>query len=111
MDFQITLSPTRRDDQLTLSKSGDTLTINGEAFDFSTIPEGATLPRAAVDFEWLLSDVERTGGRLHLTLILPHGANAPVETTFPAAIDLDSDGPVFLPPYDAPEVFSEEALV
>ena len=50
--MHITLSPSRRDDRLTLSKKGDTLTINGEAFDLSAIPDGATLPRDAVACEW-----------------------------------------------------------
>tara|TARA_R110002096_G_scaffold136122_14_gene288493 strand:- start:3739 stop:4068 length:330 start_codon:yes stop_codon:yes gene_type:complete len=106
--MKITLSPMRRDDQLTLSKSGDTLTINGDVFDFSAIPEGATLPRAAVDCDWLASDVERIDGVLYLTLILPHGARAPVETRFPAVLDLTTDGPVTLPAYDIPEVLPEE---
>ena len=39
--MQITLTPQRRDDTLTLTRSGDVLTINGEAFDFAAIPEGA----------------------------------------------------------------------
>lgn len=108
--MKITLSPMRRDKMLSLNRQGDTLIINGDGFDFSAIPEGATLPRAAVDCEWLLSDVERVGGALHLTLILPHGTNAPVETTFPSAIVLNSDGPVSLPPYDASGVFRAEDL-
>jgi hypothetical protein len=35
-------------------------------------------------------------------LILPHGANAPPETLFPAEIDA-GDGPVALPAYALPE--------
>ena len=100
--MRITLSPSRRDDRLTISKSGDTLTINGEAFDLSAIPDGATLPRDAVACEWLASDIERIGGVLHLTLILPHGANAPHETRFPDPIDA-ADGPIALPAYEVAE--------
>ena len=101
--MQITLTPQRRDDILTLVRSGDTLTINGEAFDFAAIPEGGTLPRDAVACDWLAGDVTRQGGQLHLTLILPHGADAPEATLFPAALTLTGDGPVALPAYENPE--------
>ena len=95
--MQITLTPQRRDDTLTLMRSGDVLTINGEAFDFAAIPEGGTLPRDAVACDWLAGDVTRSGGVLHLTLVLPHGANAPQATLFPAALTLTGGGPVTLP--------------
>lgn len=97
--MQINFTPMRRDDRLELSVSGDVLEINGAAFDFSPLPEGAALPRDAVACAWLASDVERTGGEITLTLILPHGANAPQVTLFPAAVGVDG-GPVALPPYD-----------
>ena len=105
--MQITLTPQRRDDTLTLTRSGDVLTINGEAFDFTAIPEGGTLPRDAVACDWLAGDVTRAGGVLHLTLILPHGADAPLETRFPAPITLTGDGPVALPPYENAPVIDE----
>jgi hypothetical protein len=101
MTMLITLSPVRQGAALTLHRKGDILTINGEAFDLSGIPEGATLPCAAVACDWLASDIERAGGVLRLTLILPHGAAAPHETLFPATITLTEDGPVTLPPHDA----------
>lgn len=97
--MQIKFTPMRRDDALALSVAGDVLTINGEAFDFSGVPEGATLPREAVTCDWLASNVERIGGQITLTLILPHGAKAPQETLFPAPVSV-TDGPVPLPPYD-----------
>lgn len=100
--MHITLSPVRRDDRLTLHRAGDVLTVNGETFDLSGIPEGATLPRDAVDCDWLASDIARSGGVLHLTLILPHGADAPPEARFPAPLVLTSDGEVAMPiPRDA----------
>lgn len=100
--MQITFTPMRQDMALSLHKSGDTLIVNGEAFDFSALPEGATLPQAAVACAWLASDVERQDGQLRLTLILPHGAQAGPETLFPAPISLVADGPVTLPPYETP---------
>lgn len=102
--MQITLTPMRRDDRLSVERHGDTLVLNGTPYDFSHLPEGAVLPRAAVDCAWLASDVGRRGGALQLALLLPHGAGAPPETLFPAPLDLTQDGPVALPPYDSPEV-------
>ena len=98
--MHLTFSPVRRDDTLTLSRAGDVLTVNGEAFDFSPLPEGATLPRNAIDCEWIAGDVSRVDGVLTVPLILPHGQKAPEETRFPAPITLTEDGPVDLPAYD-----------
>jgi hypothetical protein len=102
--MQIILSPIRAETLLTLHRAGDVLTVNGEVFDFSGIPEGATLPREAVACDWLASDITRQGGALQMTILLPHGANAPEETRHPAPLVLTGDGPVNLPPYDAEEV-------
>ena len=101
--MNITFSPIRHVHPLTLQRAGDVLTINGEAYDFTPLQEGATLPRAAVDCAWLASDVERIDGVLHLSLLLSHGACAPEQTRFPAPIELTGDGPVELPPYSIEE--------
>ena len=112
--MKIILSPMRREDQLTLSKSGDVLTINGEAFDFSGLPNGATLPRSAITSDWIAGDVSRADaaegetGELTVPLILPHGYNAPEATRFPAPLEAVADGPVDLPIYETPEPEPEE---
>ena len=98
--MKITLTPMRRDDRLTLWRDGDVLTVNGESLDFGPLKEGALLPRDAVDCAWIASDVERRGGEICLALILPHGADAPVQTRHPAPLHLTEDGPVALPPYE-----------
>ena len=95
--MHITLVPQRRDDSLSIVKSGDTLTINGVEFDFSPIPEGATLPADAVDSEFICGPVERIDGELHLSLLLPHGPNPPEHVAFPAPIIDPPDGPIALP--------------
>lgn len=95
----IKLSPQRRDDQLTASKQGYSLTINGVEYDFTDLPDGATLPREAIDCEYITSDVERIDGEIHLTLLLPHGPYAPQETRFPQPLTNPTDGPLPLPPY------------
>lgn len=95
--MKITLSPQRRDDTLTVNKQGDTLIINGTAYDFSVIPDGATLPKNATDCEWLASDIERIDGVLHLTLLLPHGRDASHKARFPQPIVNPADGILELP--------------
>ena len=100
-DMHIRLSPIRSDTALTLARAGDVLTINGTAYDFTALPEGATLPRDAVACDVLASDVERKGGAVHLTLTLPFGPDAPHETRFPAPIIDPPDGPVTLWAHEA----------
>ncbi len=93
----INLSPTRSDKILSITKSADTLTINGVPYDFSQLPDGATLPREAIDCEWIVSDVNRVNGEIELTILLPHGANASHEARFPEPIIKNDDGQVVLP--------------
>lgn len=95
--MHITLTPQRRDDTLAVTKQGDTLIINGTAYDFSVIPDGATLPKDATDCAWLASDVERIDGVLHLTLILPNSVTASKAARFPEPIISPADGALELP--------------
>lgn len=95
--MHITFSPIRSDATLIVSKQGDALTINGIAYDFSVIPEGATLPASAVDCEYITGNIERIDGVLHLSLILPHGPNPEQEVAFPAPIINPPDGVLELP--------------
>jgi len=95
--MQISFSPQRRDDTLHVTKQGDALTINGVTFDFSVIPDGATLPASAVSCEYVTGNVERIGGVLHLTLTLPHGANPSQGVAFPAPLIDPADGVLELP--------------
>ena len=106
--MHIKLSPTRRDETLTASRDGDKLTLNGEAFDFGPLGEGETLPADAIDSEWIVGDVTRTDGALHITLRLPHGANAPEETRFPETIIDPPDGEIALPMHSLPELEVED---
>lgn len=95
--MHITLIPQRRDDRLTVSKQGDTLKINGVDFDFSVIPDGATLPASAVDCEYITGSVERKGGVLHLALLLPTGPDASQAANFPEPLINPADGVLELP--------------
>lgn len=99
----LTLTPCRGDTPLAAELAGDVLVLNGAAFDFSALPEGGLLPQATVDCAWIASDVTRSGGHVCMTLILPHGGNAPEATRFPAPVTVTDEGPVALPLYDTPE--------
>ena len=101
--IHIKLSPVFMDEALALSRAGDVLTLNGQTVDLGALPEGGSLPETAIASPWFAGPVSRIAGDLHLTLILPHGSNAPHETRFPEPITVSVDGPVTLPIYDTPE--------
>jgi len=95
--MRISFSPQRRDDALAVSLAGDVVTVNGEAFDFGPLAEGATLPQEAIGCAWFAGPVSRENGSLRLTLLLPHGANPSQNVAFPQPIVMQGDGPVTLP--------------
>lgn len=99
--MRINLVPQCCSDTLSVSKSGDVLTINGEQFDFSLLPEGATVPAGSVPCKWVLGDVERFDGEIVLTLLMPHASAAPRHVRFPAPIIDPPDGGVVLPTSEA----------
>lgn len=93
----IKLSPQRRDDSLVLEKAGDTLIINGEAFDFSPLQEGGTLPAEAIASGWFVEGVRRENGELLIHLLLPNPVNYSPAQAFPADLVNVPDGAVLLP--------------
>ncbi|MGR3574005.1 MAG: hypothetical protein ACU0CF_04620 [Sagittula sp.] len=106
--MNITFTPQRRDDALTLEVDGDTLTINGEAFDFSGVPNGATLPREAIACVLISGPVERDGsGVLTVPVLLPIGPGAPEAARFPAPMTDVPDGLVDMTVF-APEEEADE---
>ena len=100
----LTLHPVRMDIPLTARVAGDTLFLDGVPYDFAPLPEGGALPAEATGSEWVVGDILRRDGALHIGLVLPHGPDAPEETRFPMAITMVADGPVPLPPHTSPEV-------
>ncbi|VVM40656.1 hypothetical protein PS631_00264 [Pseudomonas fluorescens] len=95
----IKLSPVRSDLVLSAIKTGEILEINAVAFDFSRLPDGATLPAEAVGCEFVIAPIERVNGELVLTLMLPHSADAPAAARFPVNLH-PADGQVQLPGLD-----------
>ncbi|MCM2432107.1 hypothetical protein [Agrobacterium rosae] len=107
--MKISLSPQRRDDKLTVEKTGDRLRINGELFNFSPLPDGATIPAGVTPCEWIVGPVSRINGEIELTLILPTGANPSKAVAFPEPLVSPPDGVVALPfdPEPEPPVMPE----
>ncbi|UVM23814.1 tail fiber assembly protein [Pseudomonas wadenswilerensis] len=95
--MRIQLKPLGSSDTLAVSRQGSVLVINGKAFDFGQVPDGATLPAAAVSCAWLAGPVERVAGQLQITLLLPHLDDAPAAARFPVDILNPPDGQVLLP--------------
>lgn len=101
--MKIKLSPVRSDERLVASVSGQAITLNGTEYDFTQLQDGESLPADAVDCKWICGDVRNVDGEICLTLVLPHGINAPQETRFPEHFDkymTVTSGNVPLPPYD-----------
>lgn len=86
--MQITLSPVRMDESLTVSRSGDVLTINGEAVDLTAYAGGC---------DWIVGLPVAGPDGWQVTLILPHAADAPEAVRWPAPITMEGDGEVPLP--------------
>lgn len=93
----IYLKPSLNPVALTLARSGDTLVINGENFDFSVVPEGGILPGSAIASDFITDAVRRVGGRLHISVLLPIEYSASEAARFPAPLDNPADGPIALP--------------
>ncbi|MBV7417312.1 hypothetical protein KW830_02470 [Comamonas sp. CMM03] len=66
--MKITFTPNSRFDTIALSKLGDTLTINGEDFDFSPLPEGYSVSAIST---WIIGPISREGGELKITIACP----------------------------------------
>lgn len=77
--------------------SGDVLTLNNEVFDFTDLPEGAVLPRTAINSEWMVGDVRRTAGSVNVGFIFPIAIDASESARFPKPINVTQDGSVELP--------------
>ncbi|MBN8975321.1 MAG: hypothetical protein J0I08_02480 [Rhizobiales bacterium] len=91
------LCPQLRSDALSVVKTGDALTINGDVVDLSVIPDGADLSSTAIGNEWIVGIVRRVDGVLHVPLIFPHGPDAVMGMRFPESIVNPPDGPIALP--------------
>lgn len=97
--MKISFTPIRMDSVLVAELSAETLTLNGDAYDFSHVEEGQ--PVEDHDCPWVIGPVSRVNGELEVTLLLPHGGHPPHDTVFPQPIQV-AGGAIPLPAYDAP---------
>lgn len=111
--MKIKLWPDFIEGPLAASVNGDVLTINGEEFDFSGIPEGHRLPASAVANRFFMTGssefIERKGKTLYLTIKFPVYLDSPEgirNPPDPIIIDARS-GQIKFP--DASSVKSEDA--
>lgn len=83
--IKLNFSPVRADEKTQASLDSAVLTVNGEAFDLSDIPDGATVNHPVIQ------NATRNGDDYELTLTLTHGANAPHETRFPVPVEVTTE--------------------
>lgn len=97
----INLSPSFGAAPILVSRFGDRLDINGQSFDFSSLPDGASIPQAAAEDipgGYFTGEISRQGGRLSLTLVLPYASENPSPSVaFPSPIIDPPDGVIALP--------------
>ncbi|PCB48751.1 hypothetical protein CJT88_10350 [Pseudomonas aeruginosa] len=84
-------------ERLSLSRAGDVLTVNGQVFDFTPLPDGGEVPAEAIGSEWFAGPALRRAGRLELILRFPLAADASAAARFPEPLLIEADGPVELP--------------
>lgn len=108
--MKIKLIPQYRDDELTVSRFGDVLTINGVEYDFGPLPAGATLPAHAIDCPYFSEQVDRDeNGVLHIALLLPIQRSIFMDV-LPDIIN-PPDGPIELPMIVETDVMQVSAIV
>lgn len=104
--MKIKLSPVLFDTPLSvLHVNGDKITINDITLDLSPLKIGEILPVSAIDPACGITEsiTRDASGLINITIRLPHGPNAPKETTFPDAYYtpiIVTSGDVPLPPYN-----------
>ena len=86
--FRISYSPQYGTQDITISKQGEVLTLNGETFDFSALEEGAEID---TECRHIVGTVKRLNGNIHITILLPHGVNSYFAPTEPQEVMVDGD--------------------
>ncbi|HCF9826579.1 TPA: hypothetical protein ACVGJ5_007100 [Pseudomonas aeruginosa] len=84
-------------ERLVLARVGDVLTVNGQSFDFTPLPDAGELPAEAIGSEWFAGPVVRREGRLEFSLRFPLADDASATARFPEPLLVEADGPVELP--------------
>lgn len=99
--MKITFIPQRRDDVLSLWKQGDVLTVSGDVLDFSSLPEGAILPVAAIENPFVVGAVERIADEICITVLRPC-RDPEAWKCAPVTMTISNDGDIAMPVFDQP---------
>lgn len=115
--MKIIFTPVGMEESVIYEKKGDILVVDGEEFDFSRMIDGDIIHSEAIKSTMFRESVERKGGKLNVTLVLPNPRNYSPEQAFPSPMENVPDGIIDLPkglPEDIPleaiylnEAFSE----
>ena len=83
----------------TISVKGQTITINGEPFDFSPLGNGYELPQDAIGSEFFADKaIMSEDGVLTVSLFMPYDETVATQAIrFPDPVVMKSDGPVDIP--------------
>lgn len=92
------------DDDITAEWNDPTLTVNGEDYDLSLLPDGATAEHP------VLGTIDRTGDDYTVRILMPHVHEAPEERRFPVPITMITDGTVPFPDNTPPPIEEGEIL-
>lgn len=68
--MNITYTPQRRLAAISVAQSGDTVTIDGELFDFGDMAEGDVYPKSELP-DVFCADVRRVSGEIEVVLAQP----------------------------------------
>lgn len=85
------------DEVVSFAKSGDSLIINGEVFDFSPLNDGELLPTYAIQSTMFADNVERIDGVLKVTIRMPISMELYTIGGIPELLENVPDGPLDLP--------------
>lgn len=94
--MKIFFNPQRSEASLALEVNGNQLTVNGEVFDFSSLPLDGVLPAAALSSPFFTGEVFWLNGVLQVSVLLPHGDSPEPDVAFPVPVEL-AEGVVAVP--------------
>lgn len=82
--------------EMTITVTGDTITVDGVAYDLSPVPEGGeATPQGDHPF---VGPIRRIGGMIHATVVVRLADDAaPDQPVDPAHWTVAADGPVTIP--------------
>ena len=97
--FEISLKPqVGAEGTLSVSVTGDVITICGDDLDLSAMEDGDLLEYGTIDSAWVATKVTKDVGVIRIGLLFPCLRGAPEAALFPELILVTADGPVTLPP-------------